>query len=67
LAGKTGTTDERRDSWFVALRKGYVTVVWMGTDGNAQTGLLGATGALEVWKEIDLRIPRARRLGGAEA
>jgi len=67
LAGKTGTTDERRDSWFVALRKGYVTVVWMGTDWNAQTGLLGATGALEVWKEIDLRIPRARRLGGAEA
>lgn len=65
LAGKTGTTDERRDSWFVALRQGYVTVVWVGTDGNAQTGLYGATGALEVWKEIDLRIPRARRLGGS--
>lgn len=63
LACKTGTTDERRDSWFVALRHGYVTVVWMGSDGNAQTGLYGATGALEVWRELDLRVPRARRLG----
>lgn len=67
LACKTGTTDERRDSWFVALRRGYVTVVWVGTDGNAQTGLFGATGALEVWREIDARVPRARRLGAGVA
>lgn len=66
LAAKTGTTDERRDSWFVALRQGYVTVVWVGTDGNAQTGLFGATGALEVWREIDLRIPGVRRIGGVQ-
>ncbi|HPC83910.1 MAG TPA: transglycosylase domain-containing protein [Thermoanaerobaculaceae bacterium] len=64
LAAKTGTTDERRDSWFVAVRPGYVAAVWVGTDGNAQTGLYGATGALEVWKDIDGRLPRARRLGG---
>lgn len=63
LAGKTGTSDERRDSWFVALRRGYVTVVWVGTDGNAQTGLSGATGALEIWREFDARLPRVRRLG----
>lgn len=63
LAGKTGTTDERRDSWFVALRRGHVMAVWVGTDGNAQTGLFGATGALEVWREIDRRLPGAHRLG----
>ncbi|MCU0292669.1 MAG: transglycosylase domain-containing protein [Thermoanaerobaculaceae bacterium] len=64
LAGKTGTTDERRDSWFVGLRPDYVTVVWVGTDGNAQTGLYGATGALEVWSAIDARLPRTFRSAG---
>lgn len=64
LAGKTGTSDERRDSWFVALRRGLVTVVWVGTDANAQTGLSGATGALEIWRELDARLPRVLRLRG---
>lgn len=59
LAAKTGTTDERRDSWFVALRPRFVMVTWVGTDANRETGLLGATGALEVWREIDRRIPGA--------
>jgi penicillin-binding protein 1B len=63
LAGKTGTTDERRDSWFVGLRPDYVTVVWVGTDGNAQTGLYGATGALEVWSAVDARLPRSFHSG----
>ncbi|MEW6336226.1 MAG: transglycosylase domain-containing protein [Acidobacteriota bacterium] len=62
LAGKTGTTDGRRDSWFVALRPRLVTVVWIGTDGNRETGLFGATGALAVWREIDRRIPRVWKL-----
>lgn len=56
LAAKTGTTDDRRDSWFVALRPGFVTVVWVGFDDNRETGLYGATGALEVWREIDGRL-----------
>jgi penicillin-binding protein 1B len=63
LAAKTGTTDERRDSWFVALRPGMVTVVWVGTDGNRETGLYGATGALEIWREIDRRMPPVWRRG----
>jgi len=63
LAAKTGTTDARRDSWFVALRPRHVTVVWVGTDSNEETGLFGATGALEVWREIDARIPSAWRWG----
>jgi penicillin-binding protein 1B len=63
LAAKTGTTDERRDSWFVALRPKMVTVVWAGTDGNHETGLYGATGALEIWRQIDARVPDVWRQG----
>ncbi|MGE5234979.1 MAG: penicillin-binding transpeptidase domain-containing protein [Acidobacteriota bacterium] len=61
LGGKTGTTDGRRDSWFVALRPRLVTVVWLGTDGNHETELFGATGALEVWQQIDSRLPAVFR------
>lgn len=57
FAAKTGTTDDRRDSWFVAIRPRIVTVVWVGTDANKETGLFGATGAMEIWREIDRRLP----------
>jgi penicillin-binding protein 1B len=63
LAAKTGTTDERRDSWFVALRPRMVTVIWVGTDSNHETGLYGATGALEIWRQIDARVPEVWRQG----
>lgn len=61
LAAKTGTSDERRDSWFVGLRRDLVTVVWVGFDDNRETGLYGATGALEVWREVDARLPPVYR------
>ncbi len=57
VAAKTGTSDGRRDSWFVALRPRCVTVVWLGTDGYRSTGLYGSTGAMRVWDEIDRRLP----------
>jgi len=63
LACKTGTTDQRRDSWFVAVRPQLIVAVWVGTDGNRETGLFGATGALEVWREIDARLPGVWRAG----
>jgi penicillin-binding protein 1B len=63
LAGKTGTTDNRRDSWFVALRPGFLTVVWVGTDGNRETGLYGSSGAGVLWQEVDLRLPKAYKGG----
>ncbi len=49
VAGKTGTTDELRDSWFAGFSGNYVSVVWLGTDNNKTTGLTGAGGALQVW------------------
>ncbi|MEW5877148.1 MAG: transglycosylase domain-containing protein [Acidobacteriota bacterium] len=63
LAGKTGTTDNRRDSWFVALRPKFLVVVWVGTDRNRETGLYGASGAGVVWQEIDRRLPRVYKEG----
>ncbi|MHB8771169.1 MAG: PBP1A family penicillin-binding protein [Syntrophales bacterium] len=48
-AGKTGTTDGNRDSWFVGYTPDVVCAVWVGYDSGADTGLTGATGALQIW------------------
>lgn len=52
LAGKTGTTNDLRDSWFAGYGSDLVGVVWLGYDDNRETGLTGATGALRVWTEV---------------
>ena len=52
IAGKTGTTNDLRDSWFVGFSQRYLTVVWLGRDDNGPINLTGSTGALRVWSEI---------------
>ena len=49
VAGKTGTSNDNRDSWFAAFDNRYLSVIWVGRDDNAQTGLTGSTGALRIW------------------
>ncbi|MBD3866821.1 MAG: PBP1A family penicillin-binding protein [Acidobacteria bacterium] len=51
-AGKTGTTDDTRDAWFVGYTPDLLGVVWVGYDDNRRTGLTGATGALPIWVDI---------------
>lgn len=51
-AGKTGTSDEFRDSWFAGFTGEHVMVVWVGYDDNRSTGLTGAGGALKIWAAI---------------
>lgn len=55
-AGKTGTTSDYRDSWFVGYTTDMVVLVWVGFDENHPTGLTGATGAMRVWANFMKRI-----------
>lgn len=52
LVGKTGTTNEMRDSWFAGFSGDYLSVVWIGRDDNKPTGLTGSSGALQIWAEL---------------
>jgi penicillin-binding protein 1B len=56
VAGKTGTTDQLKDSWFAGFSGSHVAVAWVGHDDNSPTGLTGSTGALRVWAETMKRI-----------
>ena len=52
LAGKSGTTNDTRDSWFAGYSGNYLSVVWLGLDDNKVTGLTGSSGALPVWTSV---------------
>src|SRR5262252_8527640 len=49
VAGKTGTSDDLRDSWFAGFTSDHLVVSWLGFDDDRPTGLTGATGAAKIW------------------
>jgi penicillin-binding protein 1B len=51
-AGKTGTTDDSRDAWFVGYTPDLLVVVWVGYDDNQPLGLTGAQAALPIWVDF---------------
>jgi penicillin-binding protein 1B len=51
-AGKTGTTNDLRDSWFAGFTEDILAVVWLGHDDNTPAGLSGSKGALQVWIDM---------------
>ncbi|MGI8560359.1 MAG: penicillin-binding protein 1B [Luteimonas sp.] len=58
-AGKTGTSNDGRDSWFAGWTGDHLAVVWVGNDQNETTGLYGATGAMRIWSGLFSRLPSA--------
>ncbi|MGZ8143391.1 MAG: penicillin-binding protein 1B [Methylosarcina sp.] len=58
LIGKTGTTNDAKDSWFAGYSGDYLSVVWVGRDDNKPAGLTGATGALQVWTALMRQISK---------
>lgn len=51
-AGKTGTSDDSRDAWFVGFTPNLVAGVWTGFDDNKKTGLTGGTGSVPIWADF---------------
>jgi penicillin-binding protein 1B len=56
LAGKTGTTNGRRDSWFAGYSDDRVAIVWVGYDQNLETRLSGSRAALPIWSRFMLKV-----------
>ncbi len=58
LAGKTGTSDAFRDSWFAGFTGSRLTVVWLGRDDDQKTHFTGSSGALRIWTALTERVPQ---------
>jgi penicillin-binding protein 1B len=52
VAGKTGTSNDLRDSWFVGFDAKNLVTTWLGKDNNKTTGLTGSSGALLLFTEF---------------
>lgn len=62
MAGKTGTTNDLRDSWFAGYGNRLLSVVWLGHDGNEPTTLTGSSGALRLWTRLMAQIALERKV-----
>lgn len=51
-AGKTGTTNDKKDSWFAGFSPNQAAVVWVGYDDNTSHGLTGGGGAVPIWAQF---------------
>ena len=54
-AGKSGTTNDLRDAWFVGFTPELLTVVWVGLDDNLPLGMSGTQAALPIWTSFMMK------------
>ena len=64
MGGKTGTTNENRDAWFIGYTPDIVTGVFMGNDDNTSIGLTGGSAPARIWK--DMMTVATERFGSPE-
>ena len=57
VAGKTGTTNDFRDAWFVGYTPEILGLVWIGFDNGEPIGASGSKAALPVWADLMAAIP----------
>lgn len=58
FAAKTGTTNDQRDSWFVAVTDDFLSTVWLGQDDNSPMNITGSSGAQWVWIDFAKLLPQ---------
>jgi penicillin-binding protein 1B len=63
-AGKTGTTDDNHDAWFIGYTPTLLCAVWVGYDDNASLRLSGAEAALPIWTEFMKRATAGTKTAG---
>ncbi|MCZ7585596.1 MAG: penicillin-binding transpeptidase domain-containing protein [Deltaproteobacteria bacterium] len=51
-AGKTGTTNDYKDAWFVGFTPKILAAVWVGFDDNRELRLTGSAAALPIWTKF---------------
>lgn len=57
LAGKTGTTNDGRDAWFVGFSPRFLTAIWVGYDDNRGLHLSGSEAAVPIFADFTRSVP----------
>jgi penicillin-binding protein 1B len=57
LAGKTGTTNDGRDAWFVGFSPRFLAAVWVGYDDNRGLNLSGSQAAVPIFADFTRSVP----------
>jgi penicillin-binding protein 1B len=64
-AGKTGTTNDKKDSWFAGFSPNQAAVVWVGYDDNTSHGLTGGSGAVPIWGQFMIESQKLSKTAAA--
>lgn len=62
-AGKTGTTNDKRDAWFIGYTPQTLALTWIGFDDNSPVGLSGGEGAVPIWTRYMVNVTAGQRDG----